>query len=151
MKFLPLFARKASAACLAGRLLSSACLFAVVALLSCAPRAMPPSGSAPTPRPEVAPSGTVPTREPLSVTPASAAVPAGGASVFTATVRPILVAHCAPCHEPGGKMYERLPFDRAETIASHREGVLRRLKGDDRAAVERWLDAQERAAGAGTR
>jgi len=25
------------------------------------------------------------------------------------------------------------------------------LKGDDRAAVERWLDAQEREAGAGTR
>jgi len=48
-------------------------------------------------------------------------------------------------------MYERMPFDRAETIASHREGVLRRLKGDDRAAVERWLDAQEREAGAGTR
>ena len=40
-------------------------------------------------------------------------------AVFAATVRPILVSHCAPCHEPGGKMYERLPFDRAETIASH--------------------------------
>jgi len=86
------------------------------------------------------------------VTPAAAfGAPAIGGPAFTAAVRPILVAHCAPCHEAGGKMYERLPFDRAETIASHREGVLRRLKGDDRAAVERWLDAQEREAGAGTR
>jgi hypothetical protein len=42
-------------------------------------------------------------------------------------------------------MYERLPFDKAETIASHREGVLRRLKGEDREAVERWLASQGRA------
>jgi hypothetical protein len=36
-------------------------------------------------------------------------------------------------------MYERLPFDQARTIAEHSEGVLRRLKGDDRDAVEKWL------------
>jgi cytochrome c553 len=58
---------------------------------------------------------------------------------FTATVRPVLAAKCAPCHEPGGKMYGSLPFDKAETISSHREGVLKRLQGDDRAAVEKWL------------
>ena len=58
---------------------------------------------------------------------------------FSSTVRPILAAKCAPCHEPGGKMYASLPFDKGETIASHREGVLKRLKGDDRTAVEKWL------------
>ena len=58
---------------------------------------------------------------------------------FAAAVRPVLAAKCAPCHEPGGKMYGSLPFDKAETISSHREGVLKRLKGDDRAAVEKWL------------
>jgi hypothetical protein len=58
---------------------------------------------------------------------------------FTSTVRPILASKCTPCHEPGGKMYGSLPFDKSETIASHREGVLKRLKGDDRAAVEKWL------------
>ena len=62
-----------------------------------------------------------------------------GAEAFAATVRPVLAAKCAPCHEPGGKMYGSLPFDKGETIASHREGVLKRLKGDDRAAVEKWL------------
>jgi hypothetical protein len=36
-------------------------------------------------------------------------------------------------------MYGSMPFDRGETIASHREGILKRLKGDDRAAVEKWL------------
>ena len=64
---------------------------------------------------------------------------AKGEDPFTATVRPVLAAKCAPCHEPGGKMYGSLPFDKAETISSHREGVLKRLKGDDRAAVEKWL------------
>jgi cytochrome c553 len=71
--------------------------------------------------------------------PTPTALPAPAADAFASTVRPVLAAKCTPCHEPGGKMYERLPFDRGETIASHREGVLKRLKGDDRAAVEKWL------------
>jgi len=61
------------------------------------------------------------------------------AARLATVLRPVLQARCAPCHEPGGKMYEKLPFDRAETIASHREGVLKRLKGADREAVEKWL------------
>ncbi len=79
--------------------------------------------------------------------PASAGAPTAEASAppgevsdaFASTVRPVLAARCSPCHEPGGKMYGSLPFDKGETIASHREGILKRLKGDDRAAVERWL------------
>jgi len=58
---------------------------------------------------------------------------------FASTVRPLLAAKCAPCHEPGGKMYAKLPFDRPETISGHAAGVLKRLKGADREAVERWL------------
>jgi hypothetical protein len=42
-------------------------------------------------------------------------------------------------------MYERMPFDDWATVASHPEGILRRLKGDDRALVERWLAAQPAA------
>jgi hypothetical protein len=42
-------------------------------------------------------------------------------------------------------MYERMPFDDAATVASHPEGILRRLKGDDRALVERWMAAQSGA------
>jgi len=59
--------------------------------------------------------------------------------VFLRDVRPVLKARCAPCHEPGGKMYDRLPFDEAKTIRDHKEGVLRRLKGEDREAVVGWL------------
>jgi cytochrome c553 len=75
--------------------------------------------------------------------PAVAAAPEapGKADAFRSTVRPVLAAKCAPCHEPGGKMYSKLPFDRPETISSHASGVLRRLKGADREAVERWLES----------
>lgn len=71
--------------------------------------------------------------------PADKASPPPASDLFRSTVRPVLAAKCTPCHEPGGKMYASLPFDKSETIASHREGVLKRLKGDDRAAVEKWL------------
>jgi hypothetical protein len=59
--------------------------------------------------------------------------------LFAADVRPILVRRCAPCHEKGGKMYGRLPFDRPETLSSHAGGVRKRLKGEDLAAFEAWL------------
>jgi len=58
---------------------------------------------------------------------------------FARDVQPMLTRTCAPCHFPGGKMYERMPFDDAGTVASNRGGVLRRLKGGDRDTAERWL------------
>jgi hypothetical protein len=36
-------------------------------------------------------------------------------------------------------MYARLPFDDPQVVSSHAQGVLRRLNGDDRAAMEKWL------------
>lgn len=36
-------------------------------------------------------------------------------------------------------MYARLPFDDPKVVSSHSSGVLRRLKGEDRAAMEKWL------------
>jgi mono/diheme cytochrome c family protein len=60
-------------------------------------------------------------------------------AVFASEIRPILVAHCAPCHEPGGKLYAKLPFDDSAVLSSHEPGVKKRLKGDDLKAFERWL------------
>jgi hypothetical protein len=57
---------------------------------------------------------------------------------FRASVRPILSVKCAPCHEPGGKMYARLPFDDPGTVASHAARMATRLKGEDRKALESW-------------
>ena len=59
--------------------------------------------------------------------------------LFASSVRPVLLAHCAPCHEPGGKMYAKLPFDEPSVVASHSAGVLRRLQGENREAVEQWF------------
>lgn len=61
---------------------------------------------------------------------------------FARDVRPILARRCEPCHEPGGKMYARMPFDDPATVASHPAGILKRLKGDDNVTVERWIAAQ---------
>jgi len=36
-------------------------------------------------------------------------------------------------------MYARLPFDNPKVVSSHSEKVLRRLKDEDKQAMERWL------------
>ena len=79
-----------------------------------------------------APPTEVPSPSPL---PAPTAAP----DLFAGVVRPILKVHCAPCHEPGGRLYDRLPFDNPRVVSSHSPGVLRRLKGEDRTALEQWL------------
>jgi hypothetical protein len=35
---------------------------------------------------------------------------------FTAEIKPIFQPRCQPYHFPGGKVYDRMPFDRPETI-----------------------------------
>lgn len=50
---------------------------------------------------------------------------------FEADLKPILQTRCTPCHFPGGKMYDRLPFDKQETIKAHPEGILKRIKDPD--------------------
>jgi len=71
--------------------------------------------------------------------PKEAAAPPSKDAVFKSEIRPILAAHCAPCHEPGGRMYARLPFDDPAVLSSHEPGVKKRLKGDDLKAFESWL------------
>ena len=65
--------------------------------------------------------------------------PSAKGDPFRSSVRPVLLARCAPCHEPGGKMYARLPFDDPKVVAENSTAMLRRLKGDERAALERWV------------
>jgi len=61
---------------------------------------------------------------------------------FVRDVKPLLARTCAPCHVPGGKMYDRLPFDNPKTVVSAQAGILRRLKGDDHEVVARWIASQ---------
>lgn len=90
-------------------------------------RAAPPA-----PSPVPAEPTAIPSPSPLPA-------PTEAPDLFVSVVRPVLKAHCAPCHEPGGKMYPRLPFDDPRVPSSHSAGVLRRLKGEDKEAFERWL------------
>ena len=73
-----------------------------------------------------------------------AAIPAAESTrddVFATTVRPILVQRCSPCHEPGGTMYDKLPFDQPTTLRTHRDGALKRFSGVEKQALEAWLSS----------
>lgn len=93
---------------------------------ACASRETQPRSAASAPSPAPASTETPPP-------------PSVAADAFQTQVRPILARRCTPCHVPGGRMYERMPFDDPETVRGHREGILRRLDGDDKATLERWL------------
>ena len=59
---------------------------------------------------------------------------------FATEVKPILEARCRTCHFPGGVMYQRLPFDRPETIRTLGEKLFTRLKDeDDRRIIREFL------------
>jgi hypothetical protein len=105
----------------------------LAALLSTRDCGGTPAGTSPAaPSPAAAAPTAIPPPSPLPV-------PTEAPDLFLGVVRPMLKTHCAPCHEPGGKMYARLPFDDPKVPSSHSAGVLRRLKGEDKEAFERWL------------
>lgn len=62
---------------------------------------------------------------------------------FTRDVRPILEKRCQPCHFPGGKMYNSLPFDRAETIDKLGTKLFTRIKKEEEQAVIRSFLARK--------
>jgi hypothetical protein len=85
-----------------------------------------------------APPAPVPAAPPAS--PPAQATEAAPVDVFAAQIKPILVEGCMPCHFPGGKMYDRLPFDDGSVVAAHPEGVLKRIKdAEKKERIERWL------------
>ncbi len=66
------------------------------------------------------------------------------ASVDFAPVAQMLSRSCAPCHNPGGKMYASLPFDNPEIVSSHGPSILGRIKApEDHQLLESWLAAKK--------
>jgi hypothetical protein len=59
---------------------------------------------------------------------------------FTNQIQPILVKNCSPCHFAGGKMYERMPFDKDTTIINHQAGVLKRIKGEENLIIKTFIE-----------
>ena len=64
---------------------------------------------------------------------------------FKTQIQPILERNCAPCHFPGGKMYEKLPFDKGETIVNHEVTLLRRIKDEkEKALIQKFIVQQKK-------
>ena len=63
---------------------------------------------------------------------------------FGSQVQPILVKNCSPCHFTGGKMYERMPFDKDTTIINHEKGILKRFKGDENIVLKTFIQQNKR-------
>lgn len=76
--------------------------------------------------------------------PASAEATAGKAGTisFATQIQPILQTRCNPCHFPGGKMYEKMPFDQVRIILDHPEGILKRInEGEDGRLVRQFIES----------
>jgi hypothetical protein len=59
---------------------------------------------------------------------------------FDTQIKPIFVSKCMPCHFQGGQMYDRLPFDRPETIRKLGTRLFTRIKEEnDRRLIEDFL------------
>ena len=74
----------------------------------------------------------------------SAVAPAPENIDFTTQVRPIL-ARCQPCHFSGGTMYERLPFDRSETVTKLGEKLFSRIQAENERKIIREFLAQNQS------
>jgi len=49
---------------------------------------------------------------------------------FDSEIKPIFQARCQPCHFQGGKVYDKLPFDKAETITKLGTRLFTRIKDE---------------------
>lgn len=49
---------------------------------------------------------------------------------FETEIKPIFQARCQPCHFPGGKVYDKLPFDKPETITRLGTKIFTRIKDE---------------------
>lgn len=59
---------------------------------------------------------------------------------FDSQLKPIFKSKCMPCHFNGGQMYDRLPFDRPETIRKLGTKLFTRIKEEnDRQLIEAFL------------
>jgi hypothetical protein len=62
---------------------------------------------------------------------------------FATDVRPILEKHCQPCHFAGGKLYEKMPFDRPETIVRLGTKLFTRIQDEkERKVLRAFLGAR---------
>ena len=64
---------------------------------------------------------------------------------FASDIRPILESSCQPCHFQGGQMYEKLPFDKPETITKLGTKLFTRIKNEEERRIIREFLSEESA------
>ena len=64
---------------------------------------------------------------------------------FASDIRPILESRCQPCHFQGGQMYEKLPFDKPETITRLGTKLFTRIKNEDQQRLIREFLSKQSA------
>ena len=62
---------------------------------------------------------------------------------FATQVRPLLESRCTPCHFAGGTIYQRLPFDRPETIKTLGTKLFTRITDEKERRLIREFLAQQ--------
>jgi hypothetical protein len=97
-----------------------------------------------TPAPSTSTKSLAATNSSAGAATATTGGPGGSAKVdFQSQIRPILEAKCQPCHFSGGKVYERMPFDRQETIKTLGTKLFTRIKDEDERRLIRDFLEQE--------
>ncbi len=85
-------------------------------------------------------------RNTLNVAPSmlATAVPPNGTTKpdFDKEIKPILQSRCMPCHFQGGKVYDKMPFDKPETITHLGEKMFTRIKDEKEQRLIREFLAQ---------
>ncbi|HJZ78696.1 MAG TPA: hypothetical protein VKD91_00055 [Pyrinomonadaceae bacterium] len=61
---------------------------------------------------------------------------------FNTEIKPILQARCQPCHFQGGTVYQKLPFDKPETITRLGTKLFTRIKDEKERQLIREFLAQ---------
>lgn len=64
---------------------------------------------------------------------------------FASDIKPILESRCQPCHFQGGQMYEKLPFDKPETITKLGTKLFTRIENEDQQRVIREFLSEQSA------
>jgi len=60
---------------------------------------------------------------------------------FNTEIKPIFQARCQPCHFQGGQVYDKMPFDKPETITRLGTKLFTRIKDEkERALIREFLD-----------
>ena len=81
-----------------------------------------------------------PARKTENVAPVAASTTEKARVDFETQLKPIFKSKCMPCHFSGGQMYDRLPFDKPETIRKLGAKLFTRIKEEnDRRLIEDFL------------